>query len=175
MLDVEARSAKFADERRNLDGVAELDRHEKAGTRVDQRDAGDVMEREQFRARHAERGFEQLPGAGIEKFEETAVEYDAGRIAGAPLDRETPAVDKSGHRNASGTRRSPTRSIEWRLLSRLPEIAQVGRPLALLGRHQQTLGAEKIRILTDDDVHVADAADVLHELGVVREAIGLVD
>jgi hypothetical protein len=45
----------------------------------------------------AERRQKHLPGAGIEHFEETAVEHDAGRVALAPFDRQLPAESERCH------------------------------------------------------------------------------
>ena len=42
----------------------------------------------------AERGLEQKPGAGVEEFEETRIEYDAGRVAIAPGNGQLSAVDE---------------------------------------------------------------------------------
>ena len=61
------------------------------------------------------------------------------------------------------------------LLPRLPEIAQIGRRLVLLGRHQQTVRAQEIGVVADDNMHVADAANVLHPMRALGRTVGLVD
>src|SRR5262249_10285251 len=91
-LHVEARPSEFAHMGNKLDRIAELDRNQETGASVHERNTGDFIRSEEFRPRHAEHGLEQLPGTLVEEFEEAAVEHDAGRIAGAPFDREPPAV-----------------------------------------------------------------------------------
>jgi hypothetical protein len=46
---------------------------------------------------YTERRLEQLPGAGIEYFEETAIEHDSRRVALAPLNRQLPAESERRH------------------------------------------------------------------------------
>src|SRR5580692_5328298 len=106
MLDVEARTAELAHPRRELDDVAEPRRSEKARAGVDQGYAHDAVGRAEVVRLHAERRFEQGPGAPIEELEKPAVEDDPGRIAMAPFDGELAPVEEAGHRPISTRRRT---------------------------------------------------------------------
>jgi len=97
MRHIEARSPEFADLRRQLDGIAESDRPQKPCARIDQRQADNAEGRGEIGRFHAQRRFEQCPRAPIEKFEESAVEDETGRIALSPLDGEMPPVDEMRH------------------------------------------------------------------------------
>src|SRR5205814_6758524 len=67
------------------------------GAHVDQRSSHDAECIRELVRLHAERRLEHLPGAGVEDFEEAAVEHDAGRIALAPRDGQLPAVNERRH------------------------------------------------------------------------------
>src|ERR1700727_1355905 len=97
MLDVETRTAELSHPGGELDNIAEPRRRQKARAGIDQRYAHDAESRAELVRLHAERRLEQGPGAPIEKFEEPAVEDDAGRVAMAPFDHELPSVDETGH------------------------------------------------------------------------------
>jgi len=94
VLDIETRTAEFADLRGHLDDIAETGRRQKAGARVDQRNPDDAEGCRQVRRLNPERGFEQRPGAPIEEFKKAGIEDDAGGVALSPFDRELPAADK---------------------------------------------------------------------------------
>src|SRR5262249_3936595 len=105
MLDIKARPAELADMGREFDDIAKARRREKAGTGIDQRQAGNAERRPQIRRLHAERGLEQQPRAPIENLKKPAVEDDAGGIAMAPLDGKAPAADEFGHQNMIARKR----------------------------------------------------------------------
>src|SRR4029078_2994043 len=67
------------------------------GARIDQRDADDAEGSGEVLRFHAEGCLEHVPGAGVEDLEEAPVEPEAGRIALAPFDGQSPAV---GERHA---------------------------------------------------------------------------
>jgi hypothetical protein len=97
MLDVEARTAEFADLRRHFNDVAEAGRRQKAGAGVDQRNPDDAEGRREIRRLNPERGFEQRPRAPIEEFEKAGVEDNAGGVALSLFDRKLPAADEICH------------------------------------------------------------------------------
>ena len=97
MLDIEARPAELADLRRQLHDVAESCRSEEAGADVDQRNADDAEGAGQVEGFDAQRGLEERPRPPVEEFEETAIEYDACRIAVTPFDRKLPLTEEMGH------------------------------------------------------------------------------
>src|SRR6516164_84907 len=66
--------------------------------------------------------------------------------------------------------RAPRRRCD--LLPRLVEIFQVGRRLALAGRHQLAVGAEEIALLADHHVMIVLDADVLVPGGVAIAVVG---
>src|SRR5262245_49409038 len=97
MLDAKARAAEFADARGHVYNVAELDRPEEIGAGVDQRNSDNSERVSQLVRLDPERRLEHLPGARVEDLKETAVEYDPGRIALAPLDGQFSAIDERRH------------------------------------------------------------------------------
>ena len=73
---------------------------------------------------------------------------ELGQPSQATLRDDVPVRLSRGGRIAFGGRKRPESVL------RLLEVAQVGRRLVLLGRHQEPLDAEKIVLLADDDLCV---------------------
>ena len=97
MIDIEARSAKRAHLRGELDRIAETRGRKKARAGVHQRNAEDVERASKIGRLYTERCLEQDPSAPVEEFEEPAVEDDAGGVAMRPFDGELPPADEIGH------------------------------------------------------------------------------
>src|SRR5665647_2320018 len=91
VLDVEARPAEV-DGRHHHYVVAEPRGFEKARLRARQRPAGEFKRLEHLEFGDAERVLEQRRGRGVEDFEITRIENDAGRVAVAPFDADRAGV-----------------------------------------------------------------------------------
>src|SRR5664280_2413242 len=99
VLDVETGAAELRHPRGDIHHVAEFRGFQEIGARVHQRNTDDAEGFRQLMRRHAERGFEQHPGADVEHLEKAAVEHDAGRVALAPFDGQLSAECERRHAN----------------------------------------------------------------------------
>src|ERR687886_3100159 len=86
MADSEAAAVELGDRALDPDLVAIGAGHAEGGARVHQRNADDAVALHHRGLGHAEGAREQARGGGVEPFEVTRVEYDAGGIAVTPLD-----------------------------------------------------------------------------------------
>jgi len=83
----------------------------------------------------------------------------------------TPAIILNSLPVTLTTQASNAGCVEGRRRSfhHLFEISHVRRRLVLLGRHQEAVRAQEIGLLADHNVIVADAANILHPVGVLGE------